>query len=73
MKIPAYIDEALRRRTKSAQMWKNNDIIISDFVRKNSIDDEIDDADIDSGVESICNPEESEKRIRIAIARKRTK
>lgn len=70
MKIPKYIDEALKRRTKAAIMFDNNDLIISEWIEKNGLTDDVDTSDIYGGAESIVHPEESERNIREAILRK---
>lgn len=71
MKVPAYIDEALRRRTRAAETYTRNDFIISKFLDDNGLSNEINSEDFHLGVEGIVHPKESEKRIRIAIVRKR--
>lgn len=71
MKVPAYIDEALRRRTKAIKQFKKNDFIISEYIEKNGLERDIEPKDYHCGVETIIHPEQSEKRIRIAIASKR--
>lgn len=65
MKIPKYIDEALKKRSKAAVMFNKYDFIISTFIDKNNID--VDMADYHGGVESIINPTESEMAIREAV------
>lgn len=65
MKIPKYIDEALKRRTKAADAWFYNDLVISEFIDKYNL--KVDCADYHNGVEGIINPYESELRIRDII------
>ncbi len=69
--MKAYIDEALRRRTRAAETYTRNDLVISKFIDNNDLENNIDPEDFHLGVEGIVNPKESEKRIRIAIARKK--
>ena len=70
MKIPKYIDEALKKRTKAAMAFNEHDWIISDWLDKNGISDDLDFEDFHGGVESVVNPRESENRIREAILSK---
>lgn len=70
MKIPKYIDEALKKRTKAAETFNYYDWIVSDWIDKNGLDGDIDMADFHGGVESIVNPNVSEKNIRAAILQK---
>lgn len=70
MKIPKYINEALKRRTKGAAMFNTNDLIISKWIDENGLENEIDSSDFHGGVESIVHPDDSEERIREAILRK---
>ena len=70
MKIPKYVDEALRMRTKAACQFSKYDYIISNWLSKNSFDDCIDSSDFHGGVESIMNPQDSEDRIREAILKR---
>lgn len=70
MKIPKHIDDALRKRTKAAEMFNHYDWIISEWIDKNGLDNDIDTADFHGGVESIVNPKTSEANIRLAILSK---
>ena len=70
MKIPKYIDDALKKRTKAAEMFNQYDWIISDWIDKHGLSDDIDTADFHGGVESVINPEVSEANIRLAILAK---
>lgn len=70
MKIPKYIDEALRKRTKAAETFNHYDWIVSDWIDKNGLADDIDTADFHGGVESIVNPDVSEQNIRNTILQK---
>lgn len=70
MKIPKYIDEALRKRTKAAEAFNEHDWTVSEWLDKNDVADNLDLEDYHGGVEAIVNPRESEKRIRNAILSK---
>ena len=65
MKIPAKVENALKRRVNAALKWWEADYIISDFLNENGI--ECDSEDYSGGVEAISNPGESADRIREAI------
>lgn len=65
MKIPKYIDEALKKRTKAAIIVSKNDTIVTDFINKHNID--VNSEDYYGGVEMYVNPYESEDAIRQAI------
>jgi len=67
MKIPKYIDNALRLRTKYANMLDTQMNIVDDFLDKHGI--ECDLCDTHTGVEIYCNPSASERRIRDAISK----
>lgn len=70
MKIPKYIDDALRKRTKAANAFQEYDWIVSNWIDKHGLEDDIDSADFHGGVESIVNPDVSEQNIRNAILQK---
>ena len=70
MKIPKYIDEALKKHTKAAEAFSRYDWIVSNWIDKQGLEDDIDLADYHGGVESIVNPRESERTIREAILNK---
>lgn len=70
MKIPKYIDEALKKRTKAAWAFNKYDYIVSDWIVKNGLDDKIDSCNFFGGCESIVNPDSSEHTIREAILQK---
>ena len=70
MKIPKYIDEALRMRTKAAQRFLNYDFIVSRWILDNGVDEYLETEDFGGGVESIANPRDSEDRIREAILKR---
>ncbi len=61
MKVPKYIREALRKRTKAAEAWNKYDGIITDFINKHKID--VPAEDYCGGVEGIVNPRESEESV----------
>lgn len=65
MKIPKYIDEALRKRANSAFRFIQYDAIISDFIEKNGV--ELDTMHYGLGCESILNPDSSANAVREAI------
>lgn len=67
MKIPKYIDEALRQRTRSAKQFSKYDWIVSNWITQHGLEGAMDMADIYGGVESLENPEESEMEIRKVI------
>lgn len=71
MKIPKYIDEALRKRANAAYRFLLCDDIVSEFISKYGID--VNFEDYGGGVESISNPYESEKAVREAILKKEEK
>ena len=71
MKIPKYIENALNKRQKAAYDWNDADFVISRFIHENGLEDEIDTADFNGGVEAIVNPAESNERIRQAIINKK--
>lgn len=65
MKIPKYVDEALKKRTKAAIIVLKNDTIVTDFINKHNID--VNSEDYCGGVEMYANLFESEDAIRQAI------
>lgn len=65
MKIPKYIDEALRKRTSCACKLLTYDEIVTDFIDKYHID--VDFEDYDGGCEMFINPHDSEEAVRQAI------
>lgn len=65
MRIPKYIDEALRKRANAAFRFFQYDDIVSKFIEKHDID--VNSEDYGGGVESITNPYESENAVREAI------
>ena len=70
MRMPKYIDEALKKRTKAAETFNHYDWIVSEWIDKNGLADVIDTADFHGGVESIVNPDVSERSVRAAILQK---
>ena len=70
MKIPKDIDEALKKRTKAAEEFNKYDWIVSHWIDEHGLEGDIDTADYHGGVESIVNPDVSEKAIRDAIKKK---
>ena len=65
MKIPKYIEEALRKRSKASVMLSKFDYIVTKFIEEHDID--VDEYDYNGGCEAIINPYESEERIKTAI------
>lgn len=65
MRIPKYIDEALRKRANAAFRFLQYDVVVSEFIEKHNID--VNSEDYGGGVESITNPYGSEKAVREAI------
>lgn len=65
MKVPKYIEDALNRRARAADIFQKADDIISDFIDKNHI--EVPMEDYCGGVESYVNPWESIDSIRFCI------
>lgn len=70
MKIPKYIDEALKKRTKAARTFNHYDYIVSRWIVKNGLENDIDTACFLGGVESIVHPDEAEDEVRQAITQK---
>lgn len=67
MKLPKYVDDVLKKRTKAANDFNKYDWIISEWIDKHGLDDTIDNSCFHGGVESIVNPEAAEEEIRRAI------
>lgn len=67
MKIPKYIDDALRMRTKYACLLDDKCSVIDEWLDENRI--ECDFSDTHGGVEIYVNPYDSEQRIRECIKR----
>lgn len=65
MKIPKYIDTALKRRTLYAEKLNNEMCIVDEFLDKNEI--ECQRCDTHAGTEIYGNPRNSERRIRECI------
>lgn len=70
MNIPKYIEKALTDRVKAADKFIEADDIISRFLEKHNIDNDVDTADFRGGVEALVNPDASADRIRQAIMNK---
>ena len=72
MKIPKYIDDLLKKRTKSASAFLDADCKISEWIEKNKID--VPDEDYGAGARALFESEDSEETIRQCISkRKKTK
>lgn len=65
MKIPKYIDEALKKRTKYACKLADAMYIVDEWVDRHNI--ECEDYDTHTGVEIYASPHSSEQRVREAI------
>ncbi len=70
MEVPKKIMTALKKRVKAANDWSDADRVISEFIIKNGLEDDIAPEDFLGGVEGIVNPEASAARILDAIERK---
>lgn len=70
MKIPKYIDEALRKRANAAFKFLQYDNIVSTFIEKHNIDVNFD--YYCGGIGSITNPNESANAVREAILSHKT-
>lgn len=71
MKIPKYIEQALKRREKAAWALLSADYIITDYITKHNI--EVEAYDYATGVEMYANPTASADRVRQAIAEHKIK
>lgn len=65
MKCPKYIKDLCYKRAKMADKFSQYDWEIADYLDKHNI--EVEDYDINTGCESICNPYASSERIIQAI------
>jgi hypothetical protein len=65
MKIPKYVDIALKQRTLYAEKLNNAMHIVDEFLDRNKI--ECQRCDTHAGVEIYCRPRDSERRIRACI------
>lgn len=65
MKIPKYVDIALKQRTLYAEKLNNAMHIVDEFLDRNKI--ECQRCDTHAGVEIYCRPRDSERRIRVCI------
>ena len=68
MKIPTYIDEALKKRTRYALLLDKQCSIVDEWLDKNGIECLLEDTH--GGVEIYANPENSEESIRDCIKNK---
>lgn len=59
MKIPKYILKHIEARGKAAERFNENDYIISQWCHKNGIETE----QINGYVDSVVNPEQSNKQL----------
>lgn len=65
MKIPKYVDTALKQRTLYAEKLDNEMRIVDEFLDKNKI--KCQRCDTHAGVEIYWRPRDSERRIRACI------
>lgn len=65
MKIPKYVDIALKQRTLYVEKLDNAMHIVDEFLDRNKI--ECQRCDTHAGVEIYCRPHNSERRIRACI------
>lgn len=71
MKIPKYIDDLLKKRTRLAYKLDDVCMRLDDWLDKNAI--EPDSACYHTGVETYVNPRSSEREVRRAITQKEIK
>lgn len=67
MKIPKYIETALKRRSKAARSFIRNDYILTKFIQERSLGDKVYTDDYNCGSEALYYHDESCERIRQAI------
>lgn len=67
MKIPKYIDDALKKRTKAANGFNRYDYVVSEWIDKHGLAGFVDTSCFHGGVEAIVNPEDAEREIREVI------
>ncbi len=68
MKIPKYIEMALKRRSNAACSFARNDYIISKFIKKHGLEDKVKSIDHNwFGVEAFIERDDCCGRIRRAI------
>ena len=60
MKIPKYIEEALKMRIKAANKFKRYDLIVSQWCIEHNVTSD----DICGAIDSIANPEKSAEQVR---------
>lgn len=60
MKIPKYIEEALKMRIKAANNFNRYDIIVSQWCIEHNVTSD----DICGAIDSIVNPEQSAEQVR---------
>lgn len=70
MKCPKYVKNALQRRAKYASEFLRCDQIVVEFLEKHNMLDEVENYDILTGCESLCNPDASSARVLEVIENK---
>jgi hypothetical protein len=63
MNCPKYIKKLLYKRAKAAANFTSYDVDIVEWLEKNNLIDSVEEYDIATGCESICNPYASSERI----------
>ena len=67
MKCPSYVRDLCYKRAKAAAKFIDYDCAIYEYLEKNNLTHIVEDYDILTGCESICNPYASSERIIKAI------
>lgn len=70
MEIPKNIEKLINDRVKAVEKFDKADGLLTYWICKNGLADDIDSYDFAGGVESIVHPRESAERIRQAILAK---
>lgn len=68
MKMPKRIDQALKMRTKYAELLWGRMVTVDKFLDEHGI--QVEEFDTSTGCEIYCNPRDSEERVRQAIISK---
>ena len=70
MKIPNYVQMALRKREKAKRSFYEADCILTEFIKKYGFENEIDPADYRGSFDSFLFVNESNERIKQAIQKR---
>lgn len=70
MEIPKNIEKLINDRMKAAEKFNKTDGLLTFWICKNGLADDIESYDFSGGVDSIVHPRESAERIRQAILSK---